>query len=142
VVCGGGTACRSKDNPKVSGRYWASPVTAFWSARQRPKDLSGDVTLETADDVTLRLSLRQAAVQVGHGAWFVLAESGDHDPPDGVVGVSVAGVVESKPVVDDAVRGGIGANPHSIAHAPSELIRSALSPAVTSSTAAVSTPTP
>lgn len=29
VVCGDGTACRSKDNPKVSRSYWASPVTAF-----------------------------------------------------------------------------------------------------------------
>ena len=29
VVCGDGTACRSKDNPRVAGSYWASPVIAF-----------------------------------------------------------------------------------------------------------------
>ena len=46
VVCGDGTACRSKDNPGVSGSYWASPVTAFLSAWQRPERFSGDVTLE------------------------------------------------------------------------------------------------
>ena len=52
------------------------------SARQRPEGLAGDVTLEAADDVPLRFALGQAAVHVGDGAWFVLAEAGDHDPPD------------------------------------------------------------
>ena len=33
MVCGGGTAGRSKDNPRVSGHSWASPVTAIWLAR-------------------------------------------------------------------------------------------------------------
>ena len=58
----------------VSGSYRASPVTAFLSARQRLEGFSGDVTLETADDVALGLSLGQASVHVGDGAWFVLAE--------------------------------------------------------------------
>ena len=43
---------------------WASPVTAFLSARQRPEGFSSDVTLETPDDVALRFALRQAALQV------------------------------------------------------------------------------
>ena len=42
---------------------------------------------------------REAALHVGNGAWFVLAEAGDHDPPDRVVGVSVAGRVEPELVV-------------------------------------------
>ena len=89
----------------MSGSYWASAVIAFLSARQRFEDLSGDVTLETPDDVTLRFALSQAALHVGDSARFVLTEACDHDPPDGVVGVAVAGVVEPE-LVGDQTTGG------------------------------------
>ena len=90
---------------------WASPVTAIWSARKRPKGLSCDVTLETTDDVALRFALRQAALHVGNSARFVLAEAGDHDPPDGVVGLAVAAAVEPVTVVDLAGHRGHGGDP-------------------------------
>ena len=104
--CDDGTACRVRRTTLgVSGSYWASPVVVFLSARQCPKGFSGDVTLETADDRVASISPRRGdAFMYGNGAGFVLAESSDHDPPDRVVGVSVAAAVEPEPVVDLAAR--------------------------------------
>ena len=53
-------------------------------------------------------SLEAAPFDVGASAW-VRTHAGEHDAPQGVVGLPVAGVVESEPVVDDAAVAGIGA---------------------------------
>ena len=57
-------------------------------------DLAGDVTLETADDLCLRLALGGAALDVGAGRGMG-AHPGDHDPPQGMVGLAVAAGVEA-----------------------------------------------
>jgi len=48
-----------------------------------------------------RFALGQAALHVGNGGWFVLAEADDHDPPDRVVGLPFT-AAEPEPVVDPA----------------------------------------
>src|SRR6266567_6785309 len=66
-------------------------------------DLAGDVTLEAADDFLLRQAFLAAPVSAGAG-WRAGARPGDHDPPQGVVGLPVATGVE--PVPGDLPRGG------------------------------------
>ena len=64
-------------------------------------DLAGDVALEAADDLRLGLSFCRAALDVGAGG-RVRAQPGEHDPPQGVVGLAVAAGVE--PVAGDFPR--------------------------------------
>ena len=64
-------------------------------------DLAGDVTLQAADDLGLGLSFFGAALDVGAGG-RVRAHAGEHDPPQGVVGLPVAAGVE--PVAGDFPR--------------------------------------
>ena len=59
-------------------------------------DLAGDVALEAADDLGLGFSFRGAPLGVGAGS-RVRAEAGEHDPPQGVVGLAVAAGVEPVP---------------------------------------------
>ena len=61
-------------------------------------DLTGDVTLQAADDLGLGLSFFGAAFDVGAGG-RVRAHPGEHDPPQGMVGLPVAARVE--PVAGD-----------------------------------------
>ena len=57
-------------------------------------DLAGDVALEAADDFLLRQALFGAPLDVGAGGG-VGAHPGDHDPPQGVVGLPVTAAVEA-----------------------------------------------
>ena len=81
------------------------------SARQGAVDLAGDVTLEAAHDLGFGFALGEAPVHVGDGAWFVLTEAGQHDPPQGVVGVAVAARVEPVAAVALAGHGGDRSDP-------------------------------
>src|SRR5271169_1761183 len=64
-------------------------------------DLAGDVTLQAADDLFLRQALFTAPLDVGPRRG-VGAHPGDHDPPQGMVGLAVAAGVE--PVAGDFPR--------------------------------------
>ena len=66
-------------------------------------DLPGDVSLQAADDLGLGLPFAGAALDVGAGG-RVRAHTGEHDPPQGVVGLAVAAGVE--PVAGDFPRRG------------------------------------
>ena len=132
-----------KTTRRRQGKMGPVPSPRSCSAREHPEGLVGDVTLVTANDGGLRLALGQSAVDVGDCAWFVVTEAGHHDPPDRVVGVLLdAIVVERSGGRSGLSSPGTRATPQSIAHAPSEVLRSGLSPAATSNTAAVSAPTP
>ncbi len=65
-------------------------------------DLAGDVTLQAADDFLLGFSFGCAAFDIGAGG-RVRAQAGEHDPPQGVVGLAVAARVE--PAADGLARG-------------------------------------
>ena len=65
-------------------------------------DLAGDVALQAADDFFLGFSFGCAAFGVGAGS-RVRAQAGEHDPPQGVVGLAVAAGVE--PAADGLARG-------------------------------------
>src|SRR6266536_3394862 len=56
-------------------------------------DLAGDVTLQAADDLGLGFPFSRAPLDVGAGG-RVGAHPGEHDPPQGVVGLAVATGVE------------------------------------------------
>src|SRR5260370_36109937 len=64
-------------------------------------DLAGDVTLQAADDLLLRQALLTAPLDVGPRRG-VGAHPGDHDPPQGMVGLAVAAGIE--PVAGDFPR--------------------------------------
>jgi hypothetical protein len=70
----------------------------------------------------------------------VAAHADQGDAPEGVVGPAVAAAIESV-AVGAAEDAGMGAAPHRWARAASERSRWGLSPVVTSSWPAVSTPT-
>ena len=61
-------------------------------------DLAGDVALQAADDLGLGLSFFRAAFDVGAGG-RVRSHPGEHDPPQGMVGLPVTTAVE--PVAGD-----------------------------------------
>jgi len=61
-------------------------------------DLAGDVALQAADDLGLGLSFFRAAFDVGAGG-RVRSHAGEHDPPQGMVGLPVTTGVE--PVAGD-----------------------------------------
>jgi len=63
--------------------------------------LAGDVTLQAADDLRLGFPFGGAALGVGAGG-RVRAQPGEHDPPQGVVGLAVTAGVE--PVAGDFPR--------------------------------------
>jgi len=64
-------------------------------------DLAGDVTLQAADDLRLGFPFGGAALGVGAGG-RVRAQPGEHDPPQGMVGLTVTAGVE--PVAGDFPR--------------------------------------
>ena len=64
-------------------------------------DLAGDVTLQAADDLCLGFAFFGAALGVGAGG-RVRAQPGEHDPPQGMVGLTVTAGVE--PVAGDFPR--------------------------------------
>ena len=82
------------------GRPRGLSASARWLA-EVGVDLAGDVALEAADDLWLGFAFRGAPLGVGAGGG-VGAEAGEHDPPQGVVGLAVAAGVE--PVADGLAR--------------------------------------
>lgn len=68
-----------------------------WRVGDHAVDLPGDVAFQAADDVSLGQSFGAAALHVVDGALIALGEPGHHDPPERVVGVAIAGVVEAVP---------------------------------------------
>ena len=60
-------------------------------------ELAGDVTLQDAHDLADRLAFRDAARNVFAGA-FVAAHTGEHDPPQRMVRLTVPARVESMTV--------------------------------------------
>ena len=65
-------------------------------------DLAGDVALQAANDFLLGFPFGCAAFGVGAGR-RIIAQAGEHDPPQGVVGLAVAARVE--PAADGLARG-------------------------------------
>jgi hypothetical protein len=65
-------------------------------------NLAGDVTLQAADDFLLGFPFGRAAFGVGTGS-RIRAQTGEHDPPQGMVGLAVAARVE--PAADGLARG-------------------------------------
>ena len=102
--------------------------------------LAGDVALEAAQDLGLGLAFAGAPGHVVLGG-LVAVHTNQGDTPQRVIGQPVAAAVQPVPSVrpDET---GIGAAPQSRANFASDFSRSGLSPAVTSSWPAVSTPTP
>ena len=73
-------------------------------ARKVAVHLAGDVALEDAHDLEFGAAFDGAAFDVGTGARIV-AHPGHHDPPQGVVGLTVAAAVQ--PVTDRLAGGGL-----------------------------------
>ena len=67
-------------------------------------DLAGDVALEDADDLALGATLFHSALHVGLGLG-IRRQPGDHDGPQGAVGLSIPAAVE--PVAGDLARGSL-----------------------------------
>ena len=94
-----GTADESFEGQQVrqpnigSGRPRSSPASAGGRAEVRV-DLPGDVALQAADDLGLGLSFAGAAFDVGAGG-RVRTHPGEHDPPQGMVGLPVAARIKA-----------------------------------------------
>ena len=98
-----GTADGSFEGQRVRGsRILGQAVPGVYGSvggrAQVGVDLAGDVALQAADDLGLGLSFFGAAFDVGAGG-RVRPHAGEHDPPQGVVGLAVAAGVE--PVAGD-----------------------------------------
>jgi hypothetical protein len=63
----------------------------FWEAGV---ELSGDVALEAADGFGFGFALGAAALEVV-AVGGVVGEAGDHDPPQGAVGLTISRAAES-----------------------------------------------
>src|SRR6476660_4198919 len=110
---GDGTAGRSKDNPEgCQGNRGPVPSPrpdlVVASARELVEDLAGDVALEGPDDLGFGASFGEAALHVGDGARFALAQPGEHDPPERMVRLTVPARVEATTRVGLAGAGGDG----------------------------------
>jgi len=91
---GPGTADESFAGQQVRGsRISGQAVPGAWvlpgGRAQVAVDLASHVTLQAADDLRLGLSLGRTALGIGAGS-RVRAQAGEHDPPQGVVGLAVA----------------------------------------------------
>src|SRR5271169_623585 len=103
-------------------------------------DLAGDIALEHPDSLALGATVFDPAFHVVLRS-RVRSQACDHDVPQRPVGLAVPAAIE--PVTRHLPRGGLErGDPHRWAQAASECSRSGLSPAATSSAAAVSIPTP
>ena len=101
-----GTADESFEGQQVRGsRIAGQAVPGAWAlAAGRAEvrvDLAGDVTLQAADDLRLGFPFGRAALGVGAGG-RVRAQPGEHDPPQGMIGLAVTAGVE--PVAGDFPR--------------------------------------
>ena len=104
-------------------------------------DLARDVPFQAADDLFLRQSFFAAPVSVGAGS-RAGSQPDDHDPPQRAVGLAVAAAVEPVPAGGLAGRGRdrggtAQMRPRAFTAQPPGMM-----PAATSSSAAVSGPTP
>ncbi len=61
---------------------------------QAGADLTGDIPLQAADDFLPGCPLGRAALEVGAGG-RVRAQAGEHDPPQGVAGLTVTARIET-----------------------------------------------
>ena len=130
----------SRCGSRLAGQAAPGALASAGAWAQVGVDLTGDVTLEAADDLFLGQALFAAPGDVGAGG-RVGAHPGDHDPVQGVVGLAVAAWVE--PVAGDfPEEAGMGVVAQRCAQAASERSRSGWSPAAIRSLAAVSWPTP
>ena len=86
---------------RISGQAAPGAWVLPGGRAQLAVDLAGDVALEAADDLRLGLAFGRAALGVGAGG-RVRAQAGEHDPPQGVVGLAVTAGVE--PVAGDFPR--------------------------------------
>ena len=77
----------------ISGSGRSRGLGASARSAQVGVDLAGDVTLQAPDDLRLRQAFGGAPLGVGAGG-RVVAHPGDHDPPQGMVGLPVAAEVE------------------------------------------------
>src|SRR6218665_2178085 len=105
-------------------------------------DLAGEVSLQAADDLHLGVALGGLLRDVGLRSW-IEPEPANNGQVGGAVSLSVSAAGEGGGrgcVIGDEA--GRGETPQSIANAASDLIRSGLSPAVTSSCPATSMPIP
>ena len=77
--------------PSASGHSRARPAAPIVAlhAGEVAVHLVGDVALEDADDLGFGAAFEAASFDVGAGAW-VRAHAGEHDAPQGVVGLPVA----------------------------------------------------
>src|ERR1700689_4446861 len=87
-----GTADESFAGQQVRGsRISGQAAPGAWALpggqAQLAVDLAGDVALEAGDDLRLGLPFGRAALGVGAGG-RVGTQPGEHDPPQGVVGLS------------------------------------------------------
>ena len=103
---GPGTADGSLAGQQVRGSRFAGQAVpgALVLAAGRAEvgvDLAGDVTLQAADDLRFGFPFGGAAFGVGAGG-RVRAQAGEHDPPEGMVGLPVTAGVE--PVAGDFPR--------------------------------------
>src|SRR6266550_5834301 len=94
----GGPAVRSKDSRWRRGiRGPGPPLQIVSFAHEMRVELAGDVTLQDAHDLAGGTSFGESARDVFAGA-FIVAHAGEHDPPEGMVGLAVAAGVESMPI--------------------------------------------
>jgi hypothetical protein len=110
------------------------------SARQVAVDLAGDVALEHADDFALGATVFDPALHVGLGL-RIRCQPGHHDGHRALLACRSPPRL-SRWRVTLPEEASSGETPHRWAQAASERRRSGLSPAATSSAAAVSMPTP
>jgi hypothetical protein len=110
---------------RILGQAVPGVCGSVGSRAQVGVDLAGDVTLQAADDLGLGLSFFGAPFDVGAGG-HVRAHPGEHDPPQGMVGLAVAARVE--PVAGDFPRrrrdrgGGAQVRPGSLATQPPGMV--------------------
>src|SRR5580700_3531486 len=96
---GPGTADESFAGQQVRGsRISGQAAPGAWvlpgGRAQLAVDLAGDVALEAADDLRLGFPFGCAPLNVG-ARHRVRAQAGEHDPPQGVVGLAVTAGVEA-----------------------------------------------
>ena len=101
-----GTADESFEGQQVRGSRISGQAVpgASGVSRRRAQvgiDLAGDITLQAADDLRLGFPFGRAALGVGPGG-RVRAQPGEHDPPQGMIGLAVTTGVE--PVAGDFPR--------------------------------------
>ncbi len=96
VFGSGGPAVRSKDSRWRRGIRGPGPPLQIWSvAYEMRVELAGDVSLQGAHDLAGGASFGESAGDVFAGA-FIAAHAGEHDPPERMVGLTVAAGVEPK----------------------------------------------